>query len=531
MTRIKTRFMPLEGTARRSDALIVALAVLIVTGYALTAAAIIADRGAPDVPGFPLDDSWIYQTYARNLAQTGQWAFVPGIPSAASTGPLYTALLAVGYALGVPYAIWTHGLGAAALALCGLVGVRMATRLFPGVPHVGLLTGLALVTTWHLAWAAASGMETMLFSALTLVVIDLALCQIDSTADTRGRWLGGMAFGVTGALLIATRPEGVLLCGLAGLAMLIARPQPDNRLFLAWMGGALLGGLIGIMPYALLNLSLSGSLLPNTFDAKQAKVVPLLTQGFLTNLLHMVEPLAAGPQLLLVPGVALAVPRLARSRRSEGVLRLMPLVWSAALIVLYTLRLPAPYQHGRYVIPALPAFIVIGVGGAIWLVGLYPHAAAWRVILRSITLTAVILFPVFLVIGAQVFGIDVWRINSDMVVAARWVDAHVPTDQLLAVHDIGAVGYFASSPERPRPILDIAGLVSPEVIPLFFNPEGMRDLMRARGVRYLMVMPPQWDDLWLGDAERWGAQFCERFNAGGGMFGMTIYEYREAGCP
>ena len=35
--------------------------------------------------GFPLDDSWIHQTYARNLAQTGQWAFVPGVPSAAST--------------------------------------------------------------------------------------------------------------------------------------------------------------------------------------------------------------------------------------------------------------------------------------------------------------------------------------------------------------------------------------------------------------------------------------------------------------
>ena len=524
--------MPLQVAARQRDVLIVVLAILVVTVYALTAATIVAERGAPDVPGFPLDDSWIYQTYARNLAQTGQWAFIPGIPSAASTGPLYTALLAVGYALGVPYAIWTHGLGAAALALCALVGMRVATRLFPGVRHIGLLTGLALVTAWHLVWAAASGMETMLFAALTLVVMDLALRQIDSTADVRGRWLGGMAFGVTGALLIATRPEGVLLCGLAGLAMLIARPQPDARLFLAWMGGALFGGLIGILPYALLNLSLSGSLLPNTFDAKQIRNTPLLARGFPANLVSMIEPLAAGPQLLLVPGVVLALTQFARGRRPGiMVLCLMPLAWSAALIVLYALRLPAPYQHGRYVIPALPAFLVIGVGGTAWIAARHPRKALVRVVQRSFLLTAALLFPIFLLGGARVFGEDVWQINSDMIVAAQWVAANVPPDELLAVHDIGAVGYFASSPERPRPILDIAGLVSPEVIPLFFDPEGMRDLMRARGVRYLMVLPPQWDDLWLGDAERWGAEFCERFNAGGGMFGMTIYEYREAGCP
>ena len=49
--------------------------------------------------GFPLDDSWIHLTYARNLAVFGEWAFQPGKPSAGSTAPLWTALLSIGFFL------------------------------------------------------------------------------------------------------------------------------------------------------------------------------------------------------------------------------------------------------------------------------------------------------------------------------------------------------------------------------------------------------------------------------------------------
>ena len=82
--------------------------------------------------GFPLDDSWIHQVYGRNLAQSGEWAFVPGVPSAASTSPLYTVLLSVGYRLNVPFMLWTHGLGVAALWITGIVGSRLGDRLIPG---------------------------------------------------------------------------------------------------------------------------------------------------------------------------------------------------------------------------------------------------------------------------------------------------------------------------------------------------------------------------------------------------------------
>src|SRR5258708_9275330 len=77
----------------RRDALIVIAAVLSVLIYV-----VVAQRVAGG-PGFPLDDAWIHQTYGRNLAQTWQWQFVPGIESAGSTSPLYSLLLALGSSL------------------------------------------------------------------------------------------------------------------------------------------------------------------------------------------------------------------------------------------------------------------------------------------------------------------------------------------------------------------------------------------------------------------------------------------------
>ncbi|NLF15366.1 MAG: hypothetical protein GX597_26550, partial [Anaerolineaceae bacterium] len=63
-------------------------AALAVAGYLLVA-------WAAGYAGFPLDDAWIHQTYARNLAATGQLAYLPGQPSAGSTSPSWSFLLSV----------------------------------------------------------------------------------------------------------------------------------------------------------------------------------------------------------------------------------------------------------------------------------------------------------------------------------------------------------------------------------------------------------------------------------------------------
>ncbi|PJF24561.1 MAG: hypothetical protein CUN53_17210, partial [Phototrophicales bacterium] len=77
-------------------------------------------------------------------------------------------------------------------------------------------------------------------------------------------------------------------------------------------------------------------------------------------------------------------------------------------------------------------------------------------------------------------------IDQEMVTAAHWVRDNLAPEDLLAVHDIGALGYFA-----PRPILDIAGLVTPEVIPIILDGDALWALMEERGAVYLMAMDDQ----------------------------------------
>src|SRR5262245_22736833 len=126
----------MQSLFKRYDALFLLLSIVLVILYVQVAGG-----------GFPLDDSWIHQVYGRNLAQTGRWEFVPGEPSAASTSPLYTVVLALGYLLNIPFAVWAHAVGVVVLTLTGMFGARLAERLAPQSRFIGLVTGVVLIAT------------------------------------------------------------------------------------------------------------------------------------------------------------------------------------------------------------------------------------------------------------------------------------------------------------------------------------------------------------------------------------------------
>jgi hypothetical protein len=454
-----------------ADALIVGCAVLMTAAY-------VAVGGG----NFALDDAWIHQTYARNLAQTGLWAFVPGVPSAASTSPLYTILLAAGYVLGAPFQLWTHALGAAALAGTGLLARRLALRAAPDLRGVGLAAGLACVFSWHLIWAAASGMETGLFAMWTLALILLAWREMD--ARQPAPLVRAVLFGGAAALAMLTRPEGVVLAGLCGVALLLAHPNRSPRAMFGWLTLAGAVWLLIMLPYFVSNLQLTGGLLPSTNAAKRIELAVLFEESYLWRVWSMIVPLLSGAAVVFVPGVLMYTLRYVRALRYDArtwLFLLLP-AWTLALPLLYAAWLPAYFQHSRYAMPALPALICCGVVGIGWLLRFGRRNTHQRLITYTLAASAVSVTVIFaLLLGPWTYVRDVRIINEEMVAPAHWIAENIPVDVPFATHDIGAVGYFA-----PRPLLDTAGLISPDIIPYFGDENGTWGFLEERGIRYLM---------------------------------------------
>ncbi|MBI2759407.1 MAG: hypothetical protein HYX49_12120 [Chloroflexi bacterium] len=450
------------------DLAILAAAVLFGAGLYLLASAAIYRVG------FPLDDSWIHLTYARNLALYGQWAFQLGRPSAGSTAPLWTFLLALGFRLGLAPYFWTYLLGGLTLLSLAVLAEKTARRLIqtynPRLPWIGLF----FASEWHFLWASMSGMETLL-QALLLTTVLTALM----TGSRRY-----LTLGLLTGLSVWVRPDGLTLLAPVVLTIILAEKS------IAEKGRALVLYFIGFgslfVPYLLFNLWLSGTPMPNTFYAKQAEYAAWQAKPLLERLGVLLVQLLTGAGLILFPGVIAAVVLSVR-RRAWPTLAAM--LWCAGYLLLYILRLPA-YQHGRYLMPAMPIFFLFGLlaylefqksvffGRFHWMV-----KTAWQFSLILVVLA-------FVGLGARAYGEDVGLIESEMVATAKWVAQNIPQDAVIAAHDIGALGYFDN-----HTLVDLAGLISPEVVPFIRDETRLAGFLNQRGVDYLIAFPAFYPEL------------------------------------
>ena len=478
--------------------------------------------------GFPLDDAWIHQTYARNLALSGQWAFVAGQPSAGSTAPLWTLLLAGGYWLGLEYHIWTYGLGFILLCLLAWLSYRLTRVIFPGAPAAaGWGAGLAVALEWHLLWAAGSGMETLLLAVFALAVF-LQLMQGPNQTATRGyaatrAWLLGLIVGLS----VTARPDGLTLLPVAAMGLALQRGKRERERVGTGadregspVGQLISGGVqVGMLTagfalvfsgYLIFNRSLGGDYWPNTLYAKQTEYAALLQAPLPLRLLRQWGPPLVGGVALLVPGLLLALIQDGRQHTSPGrwcrgtadsrrrsfassgsvggrvsaVVWWLPLIWAAVYVALYALRLPVTYQHGRYVVPVIPVLVVYGIGGMAGWLRLNSRRTWRRVVSRAWLLSVIGLWMAFVVAGAVAYARDVAIIESEMVATARWLARQTAPDDRIAAHDIGAIGYFAG-----RPLLDLAGLVSPAVIPFMRDESRLAAWLDEQGADYLVTFP------------------------------------------
>ncbi len=418
--------------------------------------------------GFPLDDTWIHQTYARNLGLRGEWTFLPGVISAGSTSPLWTVVLALGYRLGLGPYVWTYACGMLSLLGLAWAGEKILRRQTDRVGNFPWM-GAFLVMEWHLVWSASSGMETPLFAALILICFLLL-------SSKEPKWLSA---GIAAGAAVWVRPDGITLLGPVGLLTLLALRERNGIKALL---RAAAGFGIAFIPYILFNFAISGNIWPNTLYAKQAEYAASLQLPLLERVGSVFSLPLIGAGILLLPGMIYALWRGWRERR--WLLLTMGLWWLGYNLI-YSLSLPLTYQHGRYLMPSMPVFFVLGGIGFAWLWKDWLARKRWRRLLRLGWFGCIGAVELaFLGVGAITYAQDVAIIETEMVSTAHWLAENIPHGARVAVHDIGAIGYFSEVN-----ILDTAGLISPEVIPFIRDETRLAQFLDKQGVEYLVTFP------------------------------------------
>jgi len=453
--------------------------------------------------GFPLDDAWIHQTYARNFSEDLGWSFFSGDTSGGSTGPMWGFLISLFYFINLAPYVGTYFLGFLLLGGISVLGIKTFSWLLPNKKNKSLFVGYLLLFEWHLVWAAGSGMETLLFSVIALLVCGWLV-------QPREQWF---VLGLLAGVSIWVRPGGVTLLGPIFFVLILR-----NNFYKIMQRGArvAIGFILPAGLYLFFNLQVAGDLLPNTFYAKQAEYAIARSLPLLQRLWKLgVQPFV-GPGIVLLPGFLLILIKAVKQKAWE--IMAGP-IWAMGYILLYVWKLPVTYQHGRYLIPTMSVFYIWGFAGFMDWVELKSENIFRRLLSNAWGILILVVTILFWGIGARVYGRDVAFIESEMVRTAHWVSTETTREDVIAAHDIGALGYFSE-----REIVDLAGLVSPEVIPFIRDEEQIAHHLDEKNVDYLITFPFWYPELVEGRKNIYTTKgsFAPRM----GMENMAVFEWK-----
>lgn len=447
--------------AHRGTREIVAFLLIVALGLAATflfLSSTAAGEGWPS-QSVPLDDNWIHLVYANNLAEHGAFYYSVGEVEAGMSSPFWVVVLAV------PLLLGAAPVAAAKIAsivfglLLPYVVYRLALRL--AVPWgAALALGCFLAVEPNLSYARVSGMEV----CLTATLIALALLSVLNERHV----LTGLVFG----LMVVTRAELVpvvaLIAGAILLREYLSRDTLEalrrDELVLAvklLLPPLILGGL-----WALLNFSVDGHFLPNTYYVKHDPSVGFFEPGILgafwpgyfafVGFLRGVH----GVFVWLIAPIGVWI--LARTYGLRGLaVGVVPFV--STYILSTAVRMGPDYWNfwtRRYLDFTLPFFALLAVVALVFL---------WRwagtVDVRGVALAAPL--AVLLLVGgalwssvprfAELAEEHAWNCRNIAevdVAMAKWLETNLPAGSLVGVTDAGAMRYFTPSLQ----VFDMLGL-------------------------------------------------------------------------
>jgi len=410
----------------------------------------------------PLDDTFIHFDFARSFAKLRwfEWTDGGGYSSGA-TSWLYPMLLAVGILVG--FDGQQLGTFADVVACTSVFGFFWAARsLFWGLPRwCSYLLPILVLSNGVLGWALWSGMELGLFFGIWALLAHY-YASYRNARDDAGRTQACLGMGWSGLLLVMTRPEALLCCGLFALFVFWFDASQERRTLgpLSWCLGPAVGFTLA---RALLNLLLTGSVADAGAIVKLYTLRPFLEpreialkwldnvafQFWRLTTYHTSDEAAWGWQLWALLLLAL-IPKSTRSR--VALLSLQALCW----ILLVSLNEYVRYQNDRYTMPALLWLLVavsLGLGGALQRAR---HTIEQRAWIPSFVLSA----TASLVAGSFLFHqYPRWRqqiwlfgracrnIAEQQIRTGQLLKAgHLGSVRRVLVGDAGAIPYFSELP-------------------------------------------------------------------------------------
>jgi len=342
-----------------------------------------------------------------------------------------------------------------------------------------LLAALAISFTSYAALDAGNGLETSLFMAL----LAFALASYFLDRSRRGRAVTGVLI----ALLVLTRPEGGFMLPAVVVYRWIERPAGEPLRDYVRDCALLAGpGTLAVATLVLYSLAVSGSI-GGTATAKM--------RFFREDEQPLGDKIGAvlyNMGLFLASIVSLAGLAALKLQRRESVLFGL---FFLPLVVAYVLLFPGGFGHYfyRYQHPLLPMLAALAGGGGAYLISV---ALAHR----DYVVKALVVAGLVLAVVPMWKQYESWRTTyvqasnetyQDLEAMAKDLNAIVRPGEVLAAHDIGAVGYFGRFQ-----VLDTVGLVNPDVTPYH---KGRRFPVYFETVHadYLLTFP-DWDLFFFG---------------------------------
>jgi hypothetical protein len=396
---------------------------------------------------YGLDDAYIHMAIGKNLALHGNWGVQAHAFAAASSSPLWTALLGVLFAVAGVHEIVPLLLNLAVAGLCIVaLGLALERHRLPGIGILAVLASLILLTPLvPMVWI---GMEHTLHVLVVLITAWAAREVVQRDSSSRRLQLYAL-----GATAVAVRYEGLFVVAGCALALLLARKVLPAA-------ATVTAALVPVIGVGLWNLSHGWFFLPASVMMKQT-VLPAgggtMVGSMMSNLLHANPPAAF--TILVLTGAVLLVLRTVRSSVAASE-PLLVMFLAAALLHLSLARFGWLFRYESYLI----ALGVYAVGVAAFA---EPEAAteggvrSWHrgdpvLILAPVLLVLLILYDRSFasnVIVAETAG-HIYRQQRQMAAfVGRYYD-----DRAVALNDIGAVSYFTHA--RVHDLMGLGSLQS-----------------------------------------------------------------------